>query len=92
RRLKETPDAFSAKWLGSINLNRKKVDEAIKYLSASIEYDKTDAQTFYNLAGAYIQKKEFKNALRSIEKCLILNPDFPNGKNLKVQLTEILTQ
>jgi len=92
KRFKETPDAFSAKWLGNINLNRRNIDEAIKYLSASIEYDKTDAQTFYNLAGAYIQKKEFKNSLRSIEKCLSINPDFPNAKSLKVQLTEILTQ
>ena len=92
KRFKETPDAFSAKWLGNINLNRKEVDEAIKYLSASIEYDKNDAQTFYNLAGAYIQKEEFKSALQSIEKCLTIKPDFPNGQNLKAQLTEILVQ
>lgn len=92
KRFKETPDAFSAKWLGSINLNNGKVDDAIKYLSASVEYDRTDAQTFYNLAGAYIQKEEFKNALQSIEKCLIIKPDFPNAQSLKAQLTQILSQ
>jgi tetratricopeptide (TPR) repeat protein len=92
RRFKETPDAFSAKWLGNINLNRRNIDEAIKYLSVSIEYDKTDAQTFYNLAGAYIQKEEFKTALESIEKCLSINPDFPNAQSLKVQLSEKLSQ
>ncbi len=92
KRFKETPDAFSAKWLGNINLNRGKVDLAIKYLSASIEYDKNDAQTFYNLAGAYIQKEDFKNARESIEKCLSINPDFPNAQSLKVQLTKLLSQ
>ena len=92
KRFKETPDAFSAKWLGNIYLNKRKVDEAIKYLSASIEYDKTDAQTFYNLAGAYIQKEDFKNALQSIEQCLSIRPDFPNAQILKVQLTKILSQ
>jgi tetratricopeptide (TPR) repeat protein len=92
RRFKETPDAFSAKWLGNINLNRRNIDEAIKYLSASIEFDRTDAQTFYNLTGAYIQKEDFKNARESIEKCLIVNPDFPNAQSLKVQLSEILSQ
>jgi tetratricopeptide (TPR) repeat protein len=92
RRFKETPDAFSAKWLGNINLNKGRVDEAIKYLSASVKYDKTDAQTFYNLAGAYIQKEEFKNALQSIEKCLSIRPDFPNAQSLKIQLDEISSQ
>lgn len=90
RRYKETPDAFSAKWLGNINLNRGKVDEAIKYLSASIDYNKNDAQIYYNLAGAYIQREDYTNALESIKKCLSLKPDFPNAQNLKVQLTEIL--
>ncbi|MCU0407265.1 MAG: GDSL-type esterase/lipase family protein [Ignavibacteriaceae bacterium] len=90
KRFKETPDAFSAKWLGNISLNRKKVDEAIKYLSASIEFDRTDAQTYYNLTGAYIQKEDYKNALESIKKCLSIKPDFPNAQSLKAQLTEIL--
>jgi tetratricopeptide (TPR) repeat protein len=90
RRFKESPDAFSAKWLGNINLSRGKVDDAINYFSASISYDKNDAQTFYNLAGAYIQKEDYKNALESIKKCLSLKPDFPNAQTLKVQLTEIL--
>lgn len=92
KRFKETPDAFSAKWLGNINLNKGKVDEAIKYLSASTKYDNNDAQAFYNLAGAYIQNKEFKNALQSIEKCLSIRPDFPKAQSLKFQLTEILSK
>jgi tetratricopeptide (TPR) repeat protein len=89
---KESPNAFSTKWLGNINLNRGKTDEAIKYLSLSVEFDDRDAQTFYNLTGAYIQKKDYKNALIEIENCLKINPDFPNAQNLKVQLTEILVQ
>jgi tetratricopeptide (TPR) repeat protein len=92
KRFKETPDAFSAKWLGNINLSRGKFEDAIKYLSASISYDSNDAQTFYNLAGAYIQKEDFKNALESIEKCLSINPEFPNAQSLKAQLTEKLSQ
>lgn len=92
KRFKETPDAFSSKWLGNINLNKGKVDEAIKYLSASTKYDNNDAQAFYNLAGAYIQNKEFKNALQSIEKCLSINSEFPNAQKLNDQLVELLLQ
>ncbi len=92
KRFKETPDAFSAKWLGNINLNKGKVDEAIKYLSASTKYDKNDPQVFYNLAGAYIQLKDFNNALQSIEKCIGIKPDFPNAQKLRVQLLELSEQ
>lgn len=92
KRIKELPDAFSTKWLGNINLNRRNINEAIKYLSQSIQYDSKDAQTFYNLAGAYIQNQDFKNALIEIENCIRINPDFPNAENLKNQLTDILSQ
>lgn len=92
KRFKETPDAFSAKWLGNISLSKGMVDDAIKYLLASISYDNKDAQTFYNLAGAYTQKEDYKNALEFINKCLNIKPDFSNAQVLKVQLTQILSQ
>lgn len=92
KRYRETPNAFSAKWLGNINLIKGNVDSAVNYLLASLSLDKNDAQTFYNLAGAYIQKKDYKNALESISKCLSIKPDFPNAQALKVQLSEVLSQ
>jgi tetratricopeptide (TPR) repeat protein len=86
KRYKENADAFSAKWLGSINLNKGNFDEAIEYLAESIKYDDSDAQAYYNLAGAYIQKQDYKNALQEIDNCLEINPDFPNAKKIKLQL------
>ncbi|MFI5236404.1 MAG: GDSL-type esterase/lipase family protein [Ignavibacteriales bacterium] len=90
KRFKESPDEFSAKWLGNINLNNGNIDKAIKYLAESINYNSNDPQVFYNLTGAYIQKEDYKNALVSIEKCLELNSEFPNAVNLKTQLTNIM--
>jgi tetratricopeptide (TPR) repeat protein len=90
RRYRETPDAFSAKWLGSINLNKGNTKEAIKYFLESIRYDNTDAQVFYNLAGAYTQQEEYSSALESIKKCISLNPEYPNAQSLKKQLSDIL--
>jgi tetratricopeptide (TPR) repeat protein/lysophospholipase L1-like esterase len=92
RRFRESPDAFSSKWIGSINLNRGNIDDAINYLSMSIKYDNTDAQTFYNLAGAYIKKKDYKKALTEIDNCLKIKTDFPNAQILRAQLTDILAQ
>jgi tetratricopeptide (TPR) repeat protein len=92
KRYKETPDAFSAKWIGNIKLNKGSIEEAIKFFLESIKYDNSDAQVFYNLAGAYIQKEDYKNAFKFIDKCIRLKPEFPNAQNLKKQLTNILHQ
>jgi tetratricopeptide (TPR) repeat protein len=91
-RYEETPDAFSAKWLGNINLSKENTEDAINYFLESIKYDNTDAQVFYNLAGAYIQKEDYNSALHSIEQCINLNPEFPNSQSLKKRLTDILNQ
>ena len=92
RRYKEAPNAFSTKWLGNINLNEGKVDNAIKFLIESINYKNTDAQVFYNLTGAYIKKKDYKNALEAIRHCLRINADFPNARNLEIQLITLVNQ
>ncbi|MGB5289084.1 MAG: hypothetical protein WBN42_11400, partial [Ignavibacteriaceae bacterium] len=92
KRYKENPDAFTAKWLGNISLNKGLLDDAIQYLNESVKFDNSDAQVYYNLAGAFIQKEEFDNALKSIGKCIKINPEFPNARTLKVQLTEITGQ
>ncbi len=89
-RYKESTDAFTSKWLGNINLNKGKVDIAVKYLKQSIMKDDSDAQVFYNLTGAYIKKGDYENALESLGRCIKINPEFPNAKGLKTQLTEIL--
>jgi tetratricopeptide (TPR) repeat protein len=91
-RHKDSPDAFTAKWLGNICLNRGKIDKAINYLKQSITQDDSDAQVYYNLTGAYIKIDEYKRALESIELCIKINPEFPNAKSLQIQLTEIIGQ
>jgi lysophospholipase L1-like esterase len=86
------PDAFNTKWLGIIDLSQGFVDEAILNLETSLRYDNNDAQVFYNLTGAYAQKKEFTKALGAIEKCLQINPDFQRAKEIRQQLEEIISQ
>lgn len=92
KRYKEEPDAFSTKWLGNIYLNKGKVDDAIKYLLESIDYKKSDAQVYYNLTGAYIKKKDYRNALETIQNCIRINADFPNARYLQAQLGNLMNQ
>jgi lysophospholipase L1-like esterase len=86
------PDAFNSKWLGIIDLSQGFVDEAINYLEISLRYDKRDAQTYFNITGAYAQKKEFNKSLESINKCLQINPDFARAKQIQEQLTAIINK
>jgi tetratricopeptide (TPR) repeat protein len=86
------PDAFNSKWLGIIDLSQGFVDDAIIYLETSLRYDKKDAQTYFNITGAYAQKKEFGKALQSIEMCLQLNPNFDRAAQIRQQLLEIVNQ
>jgi tetratricopeptide (TPR) repeat protein len=82
------PSDYSAKWMGNIALFKGDIDGAINYLNKSIQLNSKDAQIFYNLAGAYIKKKDYNSALNNINSCLALNPNYPNANNLRLQLIQ----
>jgi tetratricopeptide (TPR) repeat protein len=83
---RKTPDGFSAKWIGIIELSKSRQKSAINYLSESLKYYPADPQILYNLAGAYSLNKEYQKALDTINKCLQTDPDFPGAADLKRQL------
>ncbi|MBK9098600.1 MAG: hypothetical protein IPM14_10905 [bacterium] len=80
------PGAYSTKWLGIIDLLNNKVDSATNFLSKSINYNSSDAQVYYNLAGAYSIKKDYKTALQMINRCLQLEPNYSMARDLQQQL------
>ena len=80
------PGAYSTKWLGIIDLINNRVDPAIAYLSKSISYNSSDAMIFYNLAGAYSIKKDYKTAMQMVNRCLEIEPNYSLAKNLQQQL------
>lgn len=87
RKLNELkPGAYSTKWLGIIDLLNNKVDSAIGYLSTSINYNSSDSQVYYNLAGAYSIKKDYQTALQMINQCLQIEPNYSMAKDLQQQL------
>lgn len=83
-------DPFSSKWLGIIYLSKKEAKEAIIFLEESIRFDNSDPQTFYNLSGAYIENNEYQKALDAINRCLQIDPQFPDAKRLQQQLRQIV--
>jgi len=90
KQFKTIPDAFCTKWLGILNLRKGKNNAAIFYLKKSLEYDNGDAQVYYNMAGAYVSKKKYAEALSLVNKALRINPKYERAKNLKLQLESVL--
>jgi lysophospholipase L1-like esterase len=86
------PDAFNSKWLGIIDLSQGFVHDAIEYLELSLKFNNKDAQTYFNITGAYAQKKEFNKALESIKTCLQINPEFQRAEQIRQQLEAIINQ
>ncbi len=80
------PGAYSTKWLGIIDLLNNKVEPAIGYLSKSLSYSSSDAQVYYNLAGAYSIKKDYQTSLQMINRCLQIEPNYAMAKDLQQQL------
>lgn len=86
------PDAFCTKWLGIINLSRKNLDKAVKFLNESMNYKSDDSQVLYNLAGAYALQNKFTNAYEIINRCVEVDPEFPGAAGLKQQLSAIINR
>ncbi|KAB2847117.1 MAG: hypothetical protein F9K45_00380, partial [Melioribacteraceae bacterium] len=90
KKYKVEPDEFTVKWLGNINLFNNKLDNAIFYLNKSITFNSNDAQTFFNLALAYLRKKDFETARMNIESCLRIKPNYQNAKAMLIQIESLI--
>jgi tetratricopeptide (TPR) repeat protein len=59
-----------------IMMSEGKIDDAIARLESGIDLDETVFETHYNLAVAYIEKKDYEKALKYLDNVEKLNPDF----------------
>ena len=83
------PDAFCTKWIGIIDLSRKNLKNAEKYLNESLTFKGDDPQVLFNLAGAYALQNKIDTALNTLNRCLEVDPAFPGAVSLKQQLAGI---
>jgi lysophospholipase L1-like esterase len=81
---------YTAKRVGLIALYRGNIDDAIKYLTEAYQSNPKDPLVLYNLSFAYSKKKDFITALTIITKCLMVNPHYPEAKDLKQQISNHL--
>jgi tetratricopeptide (TPR) repeat protein len=83
-------NAFKTKWLGTIDLYNNELESAEKYLNESLDYDKSDSQVWYNLAGIYVKRENYKKALELVNKALTLKLNYPEAVRLQKQLQGIV--
>lgn len=91
-KIKLSPDPFSIKWLGTIELNRGNLIVAQKYLEQAIKLSPSDFQLYYNLGGIFVKYGNYPKALELVNQSLSLNPNNQSAKNLKAQLNAALNQ
>jgi Tfp pilus assembly protein PilF len=84
------PGAFSTKWLGIINLYKHQAGAAEKYLNQSIAFDRNDSQVWYDLAGVYVEEKNYHKALEMTDKALALSPHYADALALRTTLQNAL--
>jgi tetratricopeptide (TPR) repeat protein len=75
-------------FLASILSGEEKTEEAIAYLREALAKDGDIDEVYYNLATNYAVKLDFDNALNSIDRCLEIDPDFPNALQRKNDFLE----
>ena len=90
KRYKLGPNAYTAKWLGIYELSKYRTDTAINYLEESLRYSNNDPQVLYGLSKAYLFKKEYNEALSTINLCLSVAPNFTQAKILQKQLANLV--
>ena len=90
KRYKLGPNAYTAKWLGVNELSKNRTDIAINYFEESLRYSNNDPQVLYSLSEAYLNKKEYKEALSTINLCLSVAPNFTQAKILQKQLANLV--
>jgi tetratricopeptide (TPR) repeat protein len=61
----------------------KDLDEAIEDLGTAIRLAPTHATAFYNRAIVHTQKGDYENAVKDLDRTLMLKPDFPNASNVR---------
>lgn len=86
RNHRRLPDKFTSNELGKINLNEGNINLANKLFNEALRYSPTDPEIYYNLSRTYYALQDLPNAIKHIESCLAISPDYPSAKNIYEQL------
>ncbi len=81
-----TRPAVPLSMLGAIALERGRTADAVALLERSRELAPTNAQTLYNLSGAYALSRRYDDARQTVQALLSLYPEHVGGQQLLASL------
>jgi len=81
-----SPSAYGTKMLGALEVDRGNLDRGIELLEKSLTLKSDDAQTTFNLSGAYALNGNIEKARELATRTESLNPRFPGLREWKSQL------
>jgi tetratricopeptide (TPR) repeat protein len=82
--------AYASKWIGIIQLLRKRTPEAIDALSTSVTLDGSDPQSWLYLANAFVLARNFPRASDAVERTLALDPRNTKARELRTMLRGLM--
>lgn len=85
-----SPSFDTYKWIGNISIAAGRYEEGIPYLEGSLIYQQNDSQIWYNLAGAYVATGSDQKAVDALNRCLQIEPNHPNARQLLAQVQNML--
>ena len=78
--------------LGVIEENKGNLKTAVSYYEQSVSRDKTFENGYFNLAAAYANLKDWKNANKNILKVLELNPNAMDAQEMHKQILKEISK
>lgn len=85
-----TPNAYTYKMLGAIEVDAGNFTEGIKLLEQSLTIQPGDTQAMFNLSGAYAQIGEIDKGYKIASDLVNLSPNFPGAQEWKSQLQRVI--
>lgn len=83
------PDAFSTKWLGTIELYNGNIPAAQKFLNEGLKYNNRDSRILHNLAVTYYNTNK-TIALELVDKAIAIEPDYKKAVELREKIVSSL--
>lgn len=83
-------DLKSAEKLGDIYHSEGNIRESIKFYEYCVNNNSGNEKIHFNLSGLYFSQKRLNEAIYNMQKCLNLNPNYPNAQKIYRGLLSIL--
>ena len=85
-------DLFSSKKIANLYYSLKKKEQALYFYEKCLAIEKNDAEIYFNISAIYFSNKDLPKALKNIQECVKIDPNYPKAKQILDALTKMYTR